>query len=108
MLHDLGFPQRLVPVFEDNKAAITLTYRMNVTHRTRHMRIRDLWVRELVRTDLCRILYCSTLQQLADFFTKILSPAFYRRIVPILSGYTDSLHSAPDITGSLNDNTPDD
>jgi len=74
MLNQLGFPQRLVPVFEDNKAAITLTYRMNVTHRTRHMHIRDLWVRELVQTDLCRILYCSTLQIIADAFTKVSLP----------------------------------
>lgn len=45
LLREFGFPQSLVPIYEDNRPAIDIAYRSNLSQRVRHMRVRDLWVR---------------------------------------------------------------
>ena len=42
MIKELGFPHSLTPVYEDNRPAIAIIYRKDVSQRVRHMRIRDL------------------------------------------------------------------
>lgn len=49
---------------------MAIAYRENLSHRVRHMRIRDRWVRELCQTDLRRIYYCATTENPSDSFTK--------------------------------------
>jgi len=91
----IGFPQELIPVYEDNRPAITIAYRTNLTQRTRHIRIRDLWVRELVNTNLCRIYYCSTYKNIADFFTKILNARVFKVFAEAITGYSNARHIPP-------------
>ena len=95
ILTQLGFPQRLVPIYEDNRPAIAVAYRTNLTQRNRHMRIRDLWVRELCTSDLCRVFYCNTKANIADFFTKVFPTRMFKEFVPKFSGYTNERHVPP-------------
>ena len=66
------------------------------------MRIRDLWVRELGSSDLMRVFYVNTRENIADFFTKVIPTVHFTKIVLTLSGYSDILHVAPEATLSEN------
>ena len=48
MIDQLGFEQSFIPVYEDNRPAmIAIIYRNDFSPKIRHMRIRDLWLRQL-------------------------------------------------------------
>ena len=98
MINQLGFDQSLIPVYEDNRPAISIIYRNDFSPRIRHMRIRDLWVRELCSSDLMRVFYVNTRENIADFFTKVIPTVHFKKIVLTLSGYSDILHVAPEAT----------
>ena len=97
LLNQLGCPQRLVPIYEDNKPAIAIAYRANLSTRVRHMRIRDLHVRELCHTDLCRVYYCSTTANISDFMTKVLTGRPFKTATIAFSGYTNLRHLPPQV-----------
>ena len=73
LLTELGFPQKSVPVYEDNQPAIDSILANRNSSRTRHYQIRYFWIRELV--DDCKIitlLKVATKLNYSDFWTKIL------------------------------------
>ena len=98
MIKELGFPHSLIPVYEDNRPAIAIIYRNDFSQRVRHMRIpRDLWVRELCLTDLMRVFYVSTRDNIAGFFTKVcIATVHFKKVILILSGHADKLHVPAD------------
>jgi hypothetical protein len=57
-------------IYEDNQSAISVS--KNPTHqgRTKHMRIKDLYIRERVAAKEIDVVYCSTNENVADIFTK--------------------------------------
>ena len=98
MITQLGFEQRLIPVHEDNRPAVAIMYRNDFSPRIHHIRIRDLWVRELCSSDLMRVFYVNTRENVTDFSTKVIPTVHFKKIVLTLSGYSDILHVAPEAT----------
>lgn len=54
----------------DNEAAIRLAYNPEFHKRTKHIRVRHFFVRELVQEGLIDVLKTSSAEQLADIMTK--------------------------------------
>jgi len=62
-------------IYMDNKAAIDLAYNYNPEHhrRTKHITRRHFFIRELVEDQSNTVSYIPSADNIADFFTKILS-----------------------------------
>ena len=57
----------------DNKSANILSTNAVSSDRSKHIRVKDLRVREYVHRDELKVEWCSTDDQLADFLTKMLN-----------------------------------
>ncbi|GJY35419.1 hypothetical protein Tco_0420797 [Tanacetum coccineum] len=69
-LSDYGFAYNHVPLYCDNKSAISLCCN-NVQHsRSKHIDIRHHFIREQVENGLVELYFMRTEYQLADIFTK--------------------------------------
>jgi hypothetical protein len=73
-LHD-GSP---VDLHVDNKSTIDVAYNPEHHGRMKHVDRRHFYVRELVERHLIRVPFVSTVNNLADFFTKPLHPREFR------------------------------
>ena len=62
-----------IPVHEDNSACLILVTARNTSDRTRHIDVRHWWTRELRGKGLVDIVSINTKENIADFFTKILT-----------------------------------
>ncbi len=82
-------------MFSDNKSAIDMA--RNDTHhsRSKHIDIRHHFIREKVQAGAIVLQWVSTEQQLADIFTKPLSPKPFARIRDELVFRRQSAPSAP-------------
>jgi len=72
ILQDMGYPQHRVPIFEDNRAAISLT-EQNLSpggSRTKHMDIRLKWMQQQVELGNFLVLYTPSKFNPADIMTK--------------------------------------
>jgi hypothetical protein len=73
LLTQLNFPQRTVPVYEDNQPALDSLIANRNSQRTRHYEIRYFWVRELMdERKIIKLIKVHTTQNYADYWTKIL------------------------------------
>ncbi|GKG10763.1 hypothetical protein Tco_0342163 [Tanacetum coccineum] len=71
-LLDYGFAYNRIPLYCDNKSAITLCCN-NVQHsRSKHIDIRHHFIREQVEIGVVELYFVRTEYQLADIFTKAL------------------------------------
>ena len=61
----------------DNQAAIDLSYNDEHHRRTKHIERRHFYIRECVERHLLRVPFVRSADNLADFFTKSLSPAVF-------------------------------
>jgi transposase InsO family protein len=88
LLKDLGYEQKSPTVlWEDNKAAIAFSKNHTCHDRSKHIDIREHWLRDLVLGLDVRMLHVATVNQLADFLTKHLrAPAHILVTDIILSG----------------------
>ena len=86
VLKDCGFKLNPTVIYEDNAAAISIATRAYLTSRTRHIHLRDLYVRELVKKGDVEIRYVKTNENIADFFTKFQPVATFRIHRDILMG----------------------
>ena len=86
VLKDCGFKLNSTVIYEDNAAAISIATRAYLTSRTRHIHLRDLYVRELVKKGDVEIRYVKTSENIADFFTKFQPIATFRIHRDILMG----------------------
>jgi hypothetical protein len=74
----LGHNHKLI-VYCDNKAAISLVHNPDESHtRTKHINVKAQWVKQAYDLGWLGIEYISTKEQLADMFTKILSPGHFK------------------------------
>jgi hypothetical protein len=80
---------------QDNESAIKLEKngRSSAGQKSRHINVRYFWIKDRVRQEGIHIRHCPTLQMLADFFTKPLEGALFRRFRDVILGYkhVDSL-----------------
>lgn len=72
LLSDLGFEQGCVSIMEDNQACISLSKNPEDHKRTKHIQVKYHVLRDYVKKDELKLVYCNTKSQLADCFTKIL------------------------------------
>ena len=74
---ELGFKRNSDPIQLscDNKAAIDSSYNPNYHARTKHIDRRHYFIRELVEDGKIVVPYVSSVDNLADFFTKALPSA---------------------------------
>ena len=86
LLKDLGFKLNPTVVYEVNAAANSIATRAYLTSRTRHIHLRELYVRELVSNGDVEIRYVKTNENIADFFTKFQPVATFRIHRDILMG----------------------
>ena len=79
-------------VYQDNKSSILLETngRASSSKRTRHIDIRYFFVSDRVQKKEVSIKYCSTLNMIADYFTKPLQGALFRRFRDFILGLTDN------------------
>ena len=68
-------------IYQDNKSAILLEQngRASSTRRTRHLNIRYFFVSDRIKKDEVHVQYCPTQNLLADYFTKPLQGATFRK-----------------------------
>jgi hypothetical protein len=60
---------------------------MSAGPKSRHIDIRFFWIKDRIQEENILIRHCPTLQMLADFFTKPLQGALFRRFRDVLLGY---------------------
>ena len=66
-------------IFEDNQGTIAISGNERITQRTSHIEVRHFFIRECVENLELRVPFVSTIDNMADFFTKPLPPkTFYR------------------------------
>ena len=73
LLNELGFPQSATTIYEDNQACIALSKNPQDHKRTKHIQVKYHVLRNYVKNGQVLLKYCSTKDQLADQFTKIVS-----------------------------------
>ena len=71
-------------VYEDNKAAIAWTSNSALSQKMRHVERNLLYVRQEVLKKTFQLVWVETANQVADMFTKALSPIVFWRFVNML------------------------
>jgi hypothetical protein len=85
-----GYPIDKAIFYQDNESAIKMEEngKASCSQRSRHIDIRYFFITDHVRRDDILITHCPTADMLADFFTKPLQGALFRKFRSILLGYT--------------------
>jgi hypothetical protein len=84
LLSDIGFPQGIVTLHEDNQACIYLSKNPEDHKRTKHIQVKYHVLRDYVRRQELELIYCPTNSQLADIFTKAMPGHRLRSFLPSL------------------------
>ena len=84
-----GYPTSQCFFEQDNESAIKLEKngRSSCGPRSRHINIRYFFIKERTMTEGITIRHCPTLAMLADFFTKPLQGALFRKFRDVILGY---------------------
>jgi Reverse transcriptase (RNA-dependent DNA polymerase)/Zinc knuckle len=87
-LRDQGYSSTETRLYQDNQSAILLEKngRGSSSKRTRHLNIRYFFITDRVGKKELTIEYCPTEQMVADFFTKPLQGALFRRLRDVVMG----------------------
>jgi hypothetical protein len=87
---------------QDNESAIRLEKngRASAGPKSRHINIRYFFIKDRVKGENISIVHCPTDQMLADFFTKALQGALFRKFRDVLLGYKhiDVLRFSPSVS----------
>jgi len=85
LFEELGFATPdPTTIYMDNKAAIDLAYNPEHHRRTKHITRRHFFIRELVEDQSITVPYIPSADNIADFFTKILSNKDFFRLRDII------------------------
>ena len=71
----LGFPQKAIRVYVDNKGAIDIACNRRTSMRTKHIDLKYHWVREQVEAGYVRLVKIPDVDNPSDILTKIVPPA---------------------------------
>ena len=91
-LKELGFPQQVITIHEDNQGCIALIKNPVQHHRTKHIDIRHHFIREQVELGHFSIEYCPTEEMIADIMTKPIAGPQFKTLRNLL-GLVDSPES---------------
>jgi hypothetical protein len=88
-LHEQGYEITDNILYQDNQSTIRMLKngRNSCTGNSRHIHIRHFFVKDRVDKKEIRVEYCPTYIMLADFFTKPLQGALFRKFRDVLMGY---------------------
>jgi hypothetical protein len=88
-LEKQGYPVTDSIMGQDNESAMKLETngRMSAGQKSRHIDIRYFWIKDRTQAAGINIKHCPTLEMLADFFTKPLQGALFRRFRDVILGY---------------------
>ena len=73
LLAELGLEQQPTIILVDNQSTIALTKHKMVKPRTKHIALRYHWIKEQVAEGAVCVKYISTVDNVADFLTKVMS-----------------------------------
>ena len=86
-LDEFGFPQTgATENRSDNVCAVGMTNDLVMDHKTKHIDRRYHWTRYEVNKGTFKVIWYKSSTNLADFFTKLMSPADHER-------FTNRIHS---------------
>lgn len=81
ILEEIGFPQgNATQISYDNKSAIALTRNPVYYGKSKHIRIKFHFIRELIQNQEVEVLFCGSKEQVADVFTKALHRGNFIRL----------------------------
>nr|GEY68968.1 retrovirus-related Pol polyprotein from transposon TNT 1-94 [Tanacetum cinerariifolium] len=96
-LTDYGFDFNKIPLYCDNRSAIALCYN-NVQHSwSKHIDIRNHFIREQVEIGVVELYFVTTDYQLADIFTKALPRQRFKFILPRLDALGTTKNKPEDL-----------
>ena len=77
LLIELGYPQKSIPIKEDNQSCITMLQKepRNFQTRSKNVRVKWSFYRQVHRNGLEHLIYCPTADMRADLLTKPLPGA---------------------------------
>ena len=83
-----GYKVKSSILYQDNQSAIRLekNAQRSSSRRTRHLDIKYFGVRDRLRTEGIEVIYCPTGSMVADYFTKPLQGAIFRKLRDIVIG----------------------
>ena len=84
---DIPKPKVHITVHEDNTSAIMMASSEKFTQRTKHITLKYHWFKKFVIDGLIEIKHISTIDQLADIFTKPLDETTFKRLRKKICGY---------------------
>jgi hypothetical protein len=85
LLEAVGYPQKgPTPIMEDNKACIAFSLNNTAHERSKHIDIREYWLRDAVLDNTIEMLHVCTEDQIADIFTKYLGPTKFQKFKKLL------------------------
>ena len=81
-----GVPVPVTTIYQDNKSTILLSEngKGSSSRRTKHLDVRYFFVTDRIKRGEVKVAYCPTENMLADFFTKPLQGAAFRRMRSII------------------------
>ena len=84
-----GYPIKQNVFLQDNESAIKLETngRLSAGRRSRHIDIRHFFIHDRIKIEKLLIQHCPTLLMLADFFTKPLQGALFRKFQAVILGH---------------------
>ena len=99
MIHQLGFATLddgsdilPLPLYVDNRSTVDGTHSDKVHRDSRFLGMKLRWLRQMVRDGLVGVTHISTSDNLADVFTKPLSPSEHRRFETLLMSGSIAIH----------------
>jgi hypothetical protein len=86
-----GYPIKDTILFQDNMSAIKLEKngRQSSSKRTRHLNIKQFFIKDRVEAGELRIEHCGTNDMIADYFTKPLQGEKFRQFRDLILGIKD-------------------
>ena len=84
-----GYPMEELVLYQDNQSAIKIKKngKRSSGQKTKHMDNRYFWIKDRLESEKIKVVYCPTLQMLADFFTKPLQGTLFKKFRDVVLGY---------------------
>ena len=99
-----GYPIKGNDFNQDNTSAVSLEKNgiMSCGQQSRHINIRYFFIKDRIKEDRINIIYCPTERMIADYFTKPLQGALFKKLRDVIMGHThpSSLSKTPEMTQS--------